>query len=50
MGVRNVKHGADRFSSKTEDYAKYRPDFPVEIIEFLYSKGVIDESSIIADF
>jgi ubiquinone/menaquinone biosynthesis C-methylase UbiE len=44
-----VKHGAERFSSKTEDYAKYRPDFPVEIIEFLYSKGVIDEASIVAD-
>jgi ubiquinone/menaquinone biosynthesis C-methylase UbiE len=44
-----VKQGADRFSSKTEDYAKYRPDFPVEIVEFLYSKGVIKEASIVAD-
>jgi ubiquinone/menaquinone biosynthesis C-methylase UbiE len=48
-GGRNVKHGADRYSNKTEDYAKYRPNFPAEIVEYLYSKGIIDESSVIAD-
>jgi ubiquinone/menaquinone biosynthesis C-methylase UbiE len=49
MAVINMKHGADRYSSKIEDYAKYRPNFPCEIIEFLHSKGIIDDSSIIAD-
>jgi ubiquinone/menaquinone biosynthesis C-methylase UbiE len=44
-----MKHGAERYSSKIEDYAKYRPEFPNEIIEFLYSKEIIDNTSVIAD-
>lgn len=44
-----MKHGAERYSSKTEEYAKYRPNFPAEIIEFLYSNRIIDNTSIIAD-
>lgn len=44
-----MKQGAERFSSKTDDYAKGRPDFPKEIIDFLYENKVIDEKSIIAD-
>lgn len=44
-----MKQGAERFSSKTDDYAKGRPDFPKEIIDFLYEHKVIDEKSIIAD-
>lgn len=44
-----MKQGAERFSSKTEDYAKGRPDFPKEIIDFLYENKVIDKESKIAD-
>lgn len=44
-----MKLGADRYSSKIEDYAKYRPDFPSEIIDFLYANGDISNSSVIAD-
>lgn len=44
-----MKLGADRYSCKIEDYAKYRPDFPSEIIDFLYASGDISNSSVIAD-
>lgn len=44
-----MKLGAERYSSKTEDYARYRPSFPVEIIEFLYSNNIIHDYSVIAD-
>lgn len=44
-----MKQGAERFSIKTEDYAKGRPDFPKEIIDFLYENKVIDFESKIAD-
>jgi ubiquinone/menaquinone biosynthesis C-methylase UbiE len=44
-----MKLGAERYSSKIEDYAKYRPDFPVEIIEFLYSNDIINNNSVITD-
>lgn len=43
-----MKQGAERFSCKTENYSKCRPDFPDEMIEFL-SKNVFDQSSVIAD-
>lgn len=44
-----MKLGAERYSSKTDDYAKYRPNFPNEIVEFLYSNDFINSNSIIAD-
>jgi len=44
-----MKQGADRYSVKTDNYARYRPDFPAEIIQFLYASGVIDPHSVIAD-
>lgn len=44
-----MKQGAERFSSKTDDYAKGRPDFPKEIIDFLYENKAINKDSIIAD-
>ncbi|MDP4193191.1 MAG: class I SAM-dependent methyltransferase [Bacteroidota bacterium] len=44
-----MKLGAERYSSKVEDYAKYRPDFPSEIINFLYANGTVGNSSVIAD-
>lgn len=44
-----MKQGAERYSSKAEDYAKYRPNFPSEIIDGLYADGTISNNSIIAD-
>ena len=44
-----MKTGAERYSNKTEDYARYRPDFPPKIIRFLSDSCMIDNHSIIAD-
>ncbi|WP_026566544.1 class I SAM-dependent methyltransferase [Bacillus sp. UNC41MFS5] len=39
----------DKFTGKAEVYAKYRPSYPHEYIEYLISKAVLNEDSIIAD-
>lgn len=44
-----MKQGAERFSGKVEDYAKYRPEFPTDIIKFINSNSAIDDKSVIAD-
>jgi len=44
-----MKQGAERYSSKVEDYVKYRPSFPDEIMAFLYSNNIINDNSVIAD-
>lgn len=44
-----MKFGADRYSFKAEDYSKYRPDFPSQVIDFLYSQSDINSSLIVAD-
>lgn len=38
-----------RFSSRVERYIKYRPSYPLEVIEFLKKKGILTLKSIIAD-
>jgi len=38
-----------RFSSRVENYIKYRPSYPLEIIEFLKGKKVLVEDTVIAD-
>ncbi len=38
-----------RFSSRVENYIKYRPSYPLEIIEFLEGKKVLAEDAVIAD-
>ncbi len=38
-----------RFSSRVENYVKYRPRYPSAIIEFLTSKSILSKDSIIAD-
>ncbi len=38
-----------RFSSRVENYIKYRPSYPLEIIEFLKGKKILAEDSVIAD-
>lgn len=39
----------ERFSDKVEDYEKYRPTYPKELIEFLVAHLGLDEKSTIAD-
>jgi len=38
-----------RFSSRVENYIKYRPSYPLEIIDFLKEKMILAEDTIIAD-
>ncbi len=38
-----------RFSSRVENYIKYRPSYPIEIIDFLKEKNILTENTIIAD-
>ena len=38
-----------RFSDRVEDYEKYRPSYPLEIIEFLTKEKLLDKNSILAD-
>ena len=38
-----------RFSSRVENYIKYRPSYPLKIIDFLNEKNVLSEDTIIAD-
>ncbi len=38
-----------RFSSRVENYIKYRPSYPLEIIGFLKEKKVLAENTVIAD-
>jgi ubiquinone/menaquinone biosynthesis C-methylase UbiE len=38
-----------RFSSRVENYVKYRPSYPNEIISFLIEQEILKEDSIIAD-
>jgi SAM-dependent methyltransferase len=38
-----------RFSSRAENYVKYRPHYPDEIIDYLKKENVLDENSLVAD-
>ena len=38
-----------RFSSRVENYIKYRPSYPKEIIKFLTDKKILSKQSIVAD-
>jgi len=39
----------NRFSSRVDNYIKYRPDYPAEVVTFLKHKGFLKEGSVIAD-
>jgi len=39
----------DKFTDKAEVYAKYRPSYPIEYIEYLISGAALNENCIIAD-
>ena len=38
-----------RFSSRVENYIKYRPNYPLEIIDFLEKKEILAKNTVIAD-
>ena len=38
-----------RFSSRAENYLKYRPHYPDEIIDHLKKENVLNEKSVVAD-
>ena len=44
-----MSQSVERFSSRVENYIKYRPNYPTDIIPFLKSESVLTDSSLIAD-
>ncbi|HAX47395.1 MAG TPA: class I SAM-dependent methyltransferase [Ignavibacteria bacterium] len=38
-----------RFTDRVENYIKYRPSYPAEVIEYLKSEGILRSDSVIAD-
>src|SRR4029453_3058150 len=44
-----MSQSVERFSSRVENYAKYRPNYPAEIIPFLRSESVLTDHSVVAD-
>ena len=44
-----AKNSTTRFSSRTDDYVKYRPHYPIEIIDLLAAKCDLTPESVIAD-
>ena len=45
----NILKSTQRFSNRVENYVKYRPHYPLEIIDFLKSECNLNENTIIAD-
>lgn len=39
----------NRFTSRVDNYIKYRPDYPGEVITFLKQEGILTSESVIAD-
>lgn len=44
-----VKDPKTRFSDRVEDYARYRPGYPDEILAFLGGKCALTDDSVVAD-
>ena len=44
-----MSQSVERFSSRVEDYAKYRPGYPPEIVQFLQTECGLTSQSVIAD-
>lgn len=45
----NLKTNTTRFSDRAEDYKKYRPGYPEQLIQLLHDKMGLDKNSIVAD-
>jgi SAM-dependent methyltransferase len=43
------KEVTNRFSDRVENYVKYRPAYPGEFYEFLFSEGIVNQESHVAD-
>lgn len=43
------KNSVERFSNRVENYVKYRPDYPGEILDFLQEEAGFTSSSVVAD-
>ncbi len=39
----------DRFSNRVDNYIKFRPDYPSEILAFLKQKGFLKKNTVVAD-
>lgn len=44
-----MSNSTTRFTVRIENYIKYRPSYPTEVIEYLKSEGILKSDSIIAD-
>lgn len=44
-----MKNSTSRFSDRVENYVKYRPDYPTQVLEFLKSDCGLSSDSLIAD-
>ncbi|AYL97158.1 class I SAM-dependent methyltransferase [Mucilaginibacter celer] len=44
-----VNNSTTRFSNRVEDYVKYRPGYPVEIVKFLHDNYSLTQDKLIAD-
>ena len=39
----------ERFTNRVDNYVRYRPDYPREIVTYLGEKGVLRDQDVIAD-
>src|SRR5437588_10607688 len=44
-----VRDATQRFSSRVEDYARYRPGYPPEVIQLLKTECGLSAESVVAD-
>lgn len=44
-----MKPATERFSDRADDYARYRPSYPPDLLGFLRDKGMLQSSSVVAD-
>lgn len=49
MALKSSLRSTTRFSNRVKEYAKYRPHYPPEVLEFLTSKLGLTRDSVIAD-
>jgi len=49
MNIKNELNSTTRFTDRVENYIKYRPSYPVDVIEYLKSEGILKSDSVIAD-
>lgn len=49
MSNDQLNNSVERFSNRVENYIKYRPHYPKEIITFLKNECAFDETKIVAD-